>query len=425
MDVIPQEVNKWHTIEKLARDTAQSYGFTEIRFPVFEHTELFQRSVGDTTDVVQKEMYTFNDKGNRSITLRPEGTAGAVRATLENGLLNSALPLKVYYIAACFRYEKPQAGRLREFHQFGAEMFGSASPVADAEIISMAGDLIKRTGIRSVSLHINSIGCKECRAEYHKALRAYFEDRREELCETCLSRLDKNPMRILDCKSPVCSGIAKDAPVITDFLCDDCAAHFDTLKDYLDSMGLEYVVDPKIVRGLDYYTRTVFEFISTDIGSQGTVCAGGRYDGLVQELGGAPQPALGFGMGLERIIMTMENQGCDFVEPKLCDLYIAPMGAAAEKRALVLTSMLRAEGFYVEMDTVGRGIKAQMKYANKIGAQFVAVIGDNELETNCVRLKNMETGDQSDIPLDNRFVESFSAELMAKMFGGDDNLFRR
>ena len=422
IDVVPEEVNKWHTVEKLAKETAENCGFKEIRFPVFEHTELFLRSVGDTTDVVQKEMYTFLDKGNRSITLRPEGTAGAVRASLENGLLNGALPLKIFYVVPCFRYEKPQAGRYREFHQFGAEMLGSASPAADVEVISMANELIGRMGLRNIELHINSIGCKTCRAEYHKALREYFASHESELCPTCLSRLEKNPMRILDCKSPICSEIAKGAPKILDFLCDDCAEHFNTLQKYLGVLGISYVIDSSIVRGLDYYTRTVFEFISKDIGSQGTVCGGGRYDGLVEELGGAPTPALGFAMGLERIILTMQAQGVEFMQPRVCDLYIAPMGGAAVEKALGMTMKLREDGYYVETDTVGRGIKAQMKYANKIGARFALVIGDNELAENSAKLKDMESGDETAIPLDDRFGENFSNELMVKMLNADEGI---
>ena len=279
-DITGRNICKWNTVERTVKDVAQEFGFREIRIPTFENTELFQRSVGETTDVVQKEMYSVIAKETK-FTLRPEGTAGTIRAMLQNGMLNEALPQKAFYILSCFRHERPQAGRLREFHQFGVEMAGSPLPSADADVILMADTIISQLGIKNIELKINSIGCPKCRTEYHKALRSYFENRKDELCETCLSRLEKNPMRILDCKSPVCSGIAKNAPVILDYLCDDCSDHFEKLKSYLKALGLSYTVDPKIVRGLDYYTKTVFEFVTTDIGAQGTICGGGRYDGLI------------------------------------------------------------------------------------------------------------------------------------------------
>ena len=421
-DVLPAEVNKWQTVERCAAETAECFGFKEIRFPTFENTMLFKRSVGDTTDVVQKEMYTVtaksrdNGKDPEDFTLRPEGTAGAARAAIENGLLNEALPQKVYYIISCFRHEKPQAGRLREFHQFGAEMYGSPDASADAEVIALAKSLLDRLGLTNVELFINSIGCPKCRAGYHKALKEYFEKRRDELCPTCLDRLERNPMRILDCKSPICQGIAKDAPVILDYLCDECSAHFEKLKRSLADMGISFSIDPKIVRGLDYYTKTVFEFITKDIGAQGTVCGGGRYDGLVEELGGAPLPALGFAMGIERILMTMENAGSEFVPAKKCDLYIASMGEAAQRKAAVLTNQLRAEGYFVESDVMGRGLKPQMKYANKIGATFTIVLGDNELETGRAKLKNMASGEQTDISIGESFIDEFSNNLIVEMF---------
>ncbi|MBQ4370659.1 MAG: histidine--tRNA ligase, partial [Oscillospiraceae bacterium] len=292
-DVIPSESYKWHYVENIARKTAEDFGFSEIRFPAFEHTELFLRGIGGTTDVVQKEMYTFEDKGGRSISLRPEGTASVVRSCLENSVFAGGLPVKAYYICPNFRYEKPQAGRLREHHQFGVECFGSAEPSADAEVIALAKIYLERLGLRNLSLEINSIGCPECRPAYHAALREYFSAREDELCETCRGRLERNPMRILDCKSEICKSIAAGAPVMLDYLCDDCRAHFERLKGYLDGMDIKYTVNPQIVRGLDYYTRTVFEFVSTQVGSQGTVCGGGRYDGLVSELGGQAIPGLG------------------------------------------------------------------------------------------------------------------------------------
>ncbi len=423
-DVKPADVYKWHTVEQIAAETAECYGFKEIRFPTFENTKLFKRSVGDSTDVVQKEMYgvtaksSANGKDDDDFTLRPEGTAGAARAVLENGMLSDALPQKVYYNISCFRHEKPQAGRLREFHQFGAEMYGSASPAADAEMIAMVDAFLRRLGIKEIALNINSIGCPKCRGEYHKALKSYFESRKDELCGTCQERLEKNPMRILDCKSPICQGIAKDAPVILDYLCDDCKSHFEKLQKNLTAMNIEFTVNPKIVRGLDYYTKTVFEFVTTSIGAQGTVCGGGRYDGLIEQLGGAPTPALGFAMGIERLIMTMESQGCDFIEPKKCALYIAAMDDTAMEKAIVLTKMLRDDGIWAEYDLAGRGLKAQMKYANKLGADFSMVLGSNEIESGKANLKNMETGEQTEISLGDSFLDDFSNISVANMFSG-------
>ena len=338
-DITGRNICKWNTVERTVKDVAQEFGFREIRIPTFENTELFQRSVGETTDVVQKEMYSVIAKETK-FTLRPEGTAGTIRAMLQNGMLNEALPQKAFYILSCFRHERPQAGRLREFHQFGVEMAGSPLPSADADVILMADTIISQLGIKNIELKINSIGCPKCRTEYHKALRSYFENRKDELCETCLSRLEKNPMRILDCKSPVCSEIAKNAPVILDYLCDDCSDHFEKLKSYLKALGLSYTVDPKIVRGLDYYTKTVFEFVTTDIGAQGTICGGGRYDGLIEQLGGQSVPALGFAMGLERLIMTMENQGIEFDDDLGCTLYIAPMDQNTVPYAMSIACLL-------------------------------------------------------------------------------------
>ena len=420
-DVVPSESYKWHTVESIVADTAEQFGFREIRIPTFEETGLFVRSVGDTTDVVQKEMYTVSATGDSTFTLRPEGTAGTIRAMLENGILNEGFPQRAYYILSCFRHEKPQAGRLREFHQFGCEMVGSANPSADADVIALAKSVIDRVGLKNIQLNINSIGCPECRANYHKALKEYFESKKDELCETCNDRLDRNPMRILDCKSPICSGIAENAPVILDFLCDDCKDHFEKLQENLTLMGIEFKINPKIVRGLDYYTRTVFEFITTDIGAQGTVCGGGRYDGLIETLGGPKTPALGFGMGLERLILTMEKQGCEFMEERKCDLYFASMGENAQKKAVQLATLMREEGFKVEYDVVGRGLKPQMKYADKIGARFVIVIGDNEIETNSAKLKNMQTGDQIDVTLDENLLESFGAVYYDILMGEDEN----
>lgn len=398
-DVLPEVVYKNQFIEQTVLDIARKFGFREIRTPVFEHTELFQRGVGETTDVVQKEMYTFDDKGGRSITLRPEGTAGAVRAFLEHGLFNEALPQKFCYLINCYRYEKPQAGRWREFQQFGVEMLGAGAPAADAEVISLANEIFAFLGVENLELQLNSIGCPECRKNYHNALKEYFETKKDELCPTCLGRLEKNPMRILDCKSPVCSGIGKDAPAILDYICDDCSAHFESVKKYLDKMNISYVVNPRIVRGLDYYTRTVFEFVSTQIGAQGTVCGGGRYDGLVEELGGQHIPSLGFGMGTGRLLMLLEAQGIELPKPSGCDLYIAPMGENASYEAAAIVADLRAGGISAQTDVVGRSLKAQMKYADKIGAKYTMVLGDDEVAQGKAKIKNMDNGEATEMEL--------------------------
>ncbi len=408
-DVTPERIHKWHTVEKVTREIAESFGFSEIRIPTFEVTELFHRSVGETTDVVQKEMYSVIARETQ-FTLRPEGTAGTIRAMLQNGLLAEALPQKVFYQLSCFRHERPQAGRLREFHQFGVEMAGAASPYADAEVILLAKTVLDRLGIRDIVLNLNSIGCPTCRANYQKALREFFTPHREQLCETCQERLVRNPMRLLDCKSPEDQAIAKDAPVILDYLCDECKEHFEAVKSALTDMGVDYVINPKIVRGLDYYTKTVFEFITTSIGAQGTVCAGGRYDGLIEQLGGQSVPALGFGMGLERLILTMEQQGCDFLPKKSCDLYIAPMDAAAKPAAMRYANAVREMGLRAEFDLADRSFKAQMKYANKLGARYLVVLGSNELEQGSGQVKNMETGEQKPVRLDS--AASFSEDFM-------------
>lgn len=420
-DTLPSESYKIQYIEQAALDTAKTYGFHEIRTPVFEYTELFDRSVGETTDVVQKEMYTFNDKGDRSVTLRPEGTAGAVRAFLEHGLFNEPLPQKVCYLTSCYRYEKPQAGRLREFHQFGIECFGASSALQDAEIIALANSYFNFIGIEKLAVEINSIGCPECRKKYSDALKAYFEESKSQLCETCLSRLDRNPMRILDCKSPVCSEIAKGAPVVLDYICDDCRDHFESLKKYLGALGIDYVVNPQIVRGLDYYTRTVFEFVSQDEKTKGLVLGGGgRYDGLVEELGGTPTPACGFAMGLERLLIAMEESGISFPEAPKCNLSIVTAGENAVLKALELSADLRAQGYSVNIDTVGRSIKAQMKYANKINSEFTVVIGDNELESDSANLKCMSDGTQTEVSL-SEFCEGFERAYMNNAVAAFEN----
>ena len=374
-DVLPSESYKWQFIENAAREVAKDFNIREIRTPVFEHTELFLRGVGETTDVVTKEMYTFEDKGGRSITLKPEGTAGAARMFIENGLANAPLPLKAYYIAPCYRYERPQAGRLREFHQFGIEVFGTSAPEADAEVIFAASSFLKKLGIRDTRLEINSIGCKSCRAEYNRALKDYFRPHLGEMCSTCNERFDKNPLRMIDCKEERCKKITANAPKILDYLCPDCRAHFERVKTLLDGLGVEYAVNPDIVRGLDYYTRTVFEFVSTSIGAQGTVCGGGRYDGLISELGGGNVPAIGFAAGLERLVLLMENTGVLFPEAPVPEVYIAGMDDASRAKAFSLVNGLRTQGISAEGDLMARSVKAQLKYADKLGAKYVVVIG--------------------------------------------------
>lgn len=412
-DVLPKDSYRWQFVEDVMRKESAAYGFKEIRTPVFEHTELFARGVGQTTDVVQKEMYTFDTKGGESVTLRPEGTAGAARAVLEHGLVNDSLPIKASYFVSCYRYEKPQAGRLREFHQFGLECYGTQSPAADAELICAAQSIFDRLGIKQLRLEINSIGCPTCRAEYHKALKEYFYGYKDELCETCNSRLEKNPMRILDCKSPVCSKIAQGAPKITDYLCDECKEHFASVQKYLDAAGVEYTVNPTIVRGLDYYTKTVFEFVTDFIGAQGTVCGGGRYDGLIEELGGKHLPSLGFAMGIERLLMLMDKQGIEIPKPSTCDLYVAVMGESASLKSFEIIKAVRSCGLIAETDIVGRGLRAQMKYADKIGAKFSMVLGDNEIEQGKAVIKNMSNGEQTEIVLDNTFAEKFMVLQLA------------
>lgn len=412
-DVLPKDSYRWQFVEDVMRKESAAYGFKEIRTPVFEHTELFARGVGQTTDVVQKEMYTFDTKGGESVTLRPEGTAGAARAVLEHGLVNDSLPIKASYFVSCYRYEKPQAGRLREFHQFGLECYGTQSPVADAELICAAQSIFDRLGIKQLRLEINSIGCPTCRAEYHKALKEYFYGYKDELCETCNSRLEKNPMRILDCKSPVCSKIAQGAPKITDYLCNECKEHFASVQKYLDAAGVEYTVNPTIVRGLDYYTKTVFEFVTDFIGAQGTVCGGGRYDGLIEELGGKHLPSLGFAMGIERLLMLMDKQGIEIPKPSTCDLYVAVMGESASLKSFEIIKAVRSCGLIAETDIVGRGLRAQMKYADKIGAKFSMVLGDNEIEQGKAVIKNMSSGEQTEIVLDDTFADKFMVLQLA------------
>ncbi len=421
LDTLPDKSKKIRFLENFLADTAALYDFKEIRTPVFEHTELFQRGVGDTTDVVQKEMYTFNDNGNRSISLRPEGTAGTVRAFLEHGLFNEPLPQKFFYLTSCYRYEKPQAGRLREFHQFGVECLGSGAPAADAEIIALADNVFDFFGVSDIKLEINSIGCPVCRKNYHSALLDYFKSQKDSLCETCLSRLEKNPMRILDCKSPICSEIAKNAPVVLDYLCDECNVHFEEVKHHLDEMSIEYTVNPRIVRGLDYYTKTVFEFVSTGIGAQGTVCGGGRYDGLIKELGGNQLPACGFGMGMERLLLLLEANECRLPSDARPDIYLAPASKDYSAVALKIANALRIEGISAITDLGERSLKAQLKYANKKNVRFLAVIGEDEINTGAIKVKNMDNGETLECALDT-FTDSFMTISIDDIVNSSDDL---
>ncbi len=398
-DVSPYESYKWLLLENKLREVVDQYGFKEIRTPTFEHTELFLRGVGDTTDIVNKEMYTFEDKGKRSITLRPEGTASTVRSVLEKGILNEGLPLKAYYILSCFRYEKPQAGRLREFHQLGIELFGAQDYTADAEVIATGARILKELGLTAVKLNINSIGCPNCRPKYHEKLKEYFAQHIDGMCEDCKARHEKNPLRLLDCKEEKCSAIAKNAPVVIEHLCDECHDHFEGLKKTLDAMGVDYAINTKIVRGLDYYTKTVFEFVYDGIGSQGTVCGGGRYDGLFEELGGNHVPAVGFGMGLERLLLTLEAEGISLGEDSVPEIFFANIGETAKVYAFTLAEKARAEGLRAQSDLMGRSLKAQMKYADKIKAVYTVVLGDDEVEKQTAVAKNMLTKEQITLDL--------------------------
>ena len=395
--MLPQDVYKWHFVENKFREIAKFYGMREIRTPMFEHTDLFLRGVGDTTDIVQKEMYTFNDKGNRSITLKPEGTAPVVRAFIENRLFNEAQPTKLYYAIPCFRYENVQKGRLRQFHQFGTEVFGSKEPSMDAEVIAFAMELLKSLGLKSLSLNINNLGCPNCRPKYNEALKKFLEENYDDLCGLCQSRFEKNPMRILDCKNKNCGEITKNAPIILDYMCEECDTHFTEVKKYLDALNIPYTVDPGIVRGLDYYTKTIFEILNDDF----TVCGGGRYDRLIEQLGGPEMPAVGFGLGIERLLLTLQNEGIEIPNEGLYDLYIGARGEDGKLASFKLANALRTRGIKTEINHMGRSLKAEMKYANKIGAKFTVVLGDDELQTGNAKLKRMSDGEQFEVNLNN------------------------
>lgn len=398
-DLLPQESYKWHFLEKNFKTVCDAYGYKEIRVPTFEHTELFERGVGDTTDVVQKQMYTFNDKGNRSITLRPEGTASVARAFLQHNLYAETLPFKAFYNVPCFRYENKQKGRLREFHQFGVEAFGAQNATMDAEVLSLAITFLKSVGLNDLSVNINSIGCPECRKTYSEALKEYLKPNYDKLCDTCKSRYERNPLRILDCKSEICQDIVKNAPSMLDYVCENCKEHFEQFKSCLNRMNIDYKIDSQIVRGLDYYTKNVFEIISGEF----TVCGGGRYDGLVEELGGKPVPAVGFGLGIERLLIRLADNNVTIPMPEPAKLYIVPLGGEAVLTAQKIVFELRQKGISVETDHMGRGLRASMKYADKISAQYSLVLGDNEIETGIANLKNMASGEQAEVKLDNLY----------------------
>lgn len=396
-DLLPEESYKWQEVESKVKEVLESYNFKEIRVPVFEHTELFQRGVGETTDVVQKEMYTFDDKGGRSITLRPEGTAGVVRAYLENGMGSMPSPVKLWYNMGMYRYENVQKGRLREFHQIGAELIGSGSYLADVDVILMANNIFKALNIPDISLNINSIGCPKCRGEYQKILREFIGKNLNDYCDTCKTRFEKNPMRILDCKEKRCKEFNQGAPMMIDYLCDECKEHFENVKSMLDNLGVKYQIDSGIVRGLDYYTKTVFEFVDEKSGL--TALGGGRYDGLVEEFGGQPTPAVGFATGVERI-MELYNENNNLEDKKVPELYILSLGTNENKKALEIAEGLRQKGIIVEKDIFERSFKAQMKYADKIKAKNLLVIGENELNESKAKIKNMQTGEEKDVSLD-------------------------
>ncbi len=396
-DMLPKDAHRWQSIEKAMREVCALAGYREIRTPIFEHTELFQRSVGDTTDVVQKEMYTFNDKGNRSITLKPEGTAGVVRAFVESHMFADPLPAKLYYCSCpAFRYEKPQSGRLRQFHQNGVEVFGAKDASVDAEVIRLALDVLSRCGITGLKLFINSIGCPACRKEYNEKLKAYLEPKLPQLCETCRDRFSRNPLRILDCKEDAPK--LTDAPSMLDSLCPECREHFEKLQGYLSALGIEYGIDPRIVRGLDYYTKTVFEIVTETENGPLTVCGGGRYDGLVEEIGGPATPGIGFGMGVERMIMVQNAQGKAPEEPPLYDAFIVTMGEDARREGLKLACELRENGLRADIDHAARSMKAQFKYADKVGAKKVVVLAGDELAQGVVKLRDMETSAEETVP---------------------------
>lgn len=398
-DILPDTVGDWLFVEENIRSLCKRFGYQEIRTPMFEHTELFQRGIGEGTDVVDKEMYTFTDRGDRSITLRPENTASAVRAYLQNKLYAENALTKLFYIGSMFRYDRPQAGRMREFHQFGVEAIGESNPAVDAEIILLAMKLLQGLGLNDLELYINSVGCPTCRAKYRTMLQDFFRDKLDDLCEDCRSRFDRAPMRILDCKKDAEKPYMKDAPKITDCLCDECSDHFQKLQKHLTKAGVKFDLDPRLVRGLDYYTKTAFEVKYPPLGAQSAVAGGGRYDGLIEEMGGNPTPAVGFATGLERVLLALEKQGLLPDKNRSVDVYVVALGEAAQEEAFKLVMDLRDAGYSAAVDYAGRSMKAQMKQANKLGARFAAIMGDDELSEGVVMLRDMAGSEQEKVPV--------------------------
>lgn len=399
-DILPEEVYKWEYMEGVIRDVCSRYGYKEIRTPIIEATELFQRGIGDTTDVVTKEMYTFKDRGDRSVTLRPENTASAVRAYLEHKMYGDQQVHKMFYIGSMFRYDRPQAGRYREFHQFGLEVLGASSPLADAEVIAMACEIFHRLGLKNLDLHLNSIGDRNCRPAYRQKLIEFFEAKKDQLCEDCLERLYKNPLRILDCKEEGCKKASEGAPEITDYLCEECHNKFEAVKHYLDALGISYTVDPRLVRGLDYYTNTAFEIQYPPLGAQSAVCGGGRYDGLVEEIGGPSTPGIGFAIGLERLLLALDMQNLIPVPAVNKKVYIAALGEDAIAAGFKIQEELRSRHVIADMDLQGRSLKGQMKQAGRMNAVYTLIIGSNELEKGKAVVKTMETGTQQELPFE-------------------------
>ncbi|MCI6911421.1 MAG: histidine--tRNA ligase [Veillonellaceae bacterium] len=407
-DILPDTVGDWNYVEGEIRELCRRFGYSEIRTPIFEHTELFQRGIGEGTDVVDKEMYTFTDRGERSITLRPENTASAVRAYLQNKLYAQSNLVKLFYIGSMFRYDRPQAGRMREFHQFGVEALGEANPAVDAEVILLAMNLLEGLGLKDLELSINSVGCPKCRSKYRTMLQDFFRDKLEDLCEDCRSRFERSPLRILDCKKDSDKPYMADAPKITDCLCEECAEHFAKLKGLLTSAGISFTHDPRLVRGLDYYTKTAFEIKYPPLGAQSAVAGGGRYDGLIEEMGGNPTPAVGFATGLERLLLALESQNLLPEKNRSVDAYVVALGETAQAEGFKLLNSLRQQGLSAAMDFAGRSMKAQMKQANKLGAKYSVILGEDEISEGVVMLRSMEDSSQAKVPM-NQVAEKIKA----------------
>ena len=407
-DILPDTVGDWNYVEGEIRELCRRFGYSEIRTPIFEHTELFQRGIGEGTDVVDKEMYTFTDRGERSITLRPENTASAVRAYLQNKLYAQSNLVKLFYIGSMFRYDRPQAGRMREFHQFGVEALGEANPAVDAEVILLAMNLLEGLGLKDLELSINSVGCPKCRSKYRTMLQDFFRDKLEDLCEDCRSRFERSPLRILDCKKDSDKPYMAAAPKITDCLCEECAEHFAKLKELLTSAGISFTHDPRLVRGLDYYTKTAFEIKYPPLGAQSAVAGGGRYDGLIEEMGGNPTPAVGFATGLERLLLALESQNLLPEKNRSVDAYVVALGETAQAEGFKLLNSLRQQGLSAAMDFAGRSMKAQMKQANKLGAKYSVILGEDEISEGVVMLRSMEDSSQAKVPM-NQVAEKIKA----------------